>query len=219
MSETAPDADAPLPLVRRYFPELPDDVLERLQKLAVCVVEWNAKLNLISRKDVANLEERHIVHSLAIEKVWKPERRARILDLGTGGGFPGLPLAILHPKNRFTLVDSVAKKARAVEDVVAALELKNVAVVNDRAENLRKKSFDYVLGRAVAPLPRFLEWALPLIQKRNAGAPANGAFYFKGTRYRDELAESPHQPADVWSLDDWFAGEFFEEKFLLHFPR
>lgn len=205
-----------LPLVRRGFPHLPEESLGRLQQLAGLVREWNARLNLISRKDIGNLEERHLLHSLAVAKVWQPDAGARVADLGTGGGFPGLPLAVLFPDCRFALVESIGKKARAVAQIAAELALCNVDVLHDRAENVSAR-FDYVLGRAVAVLPRFLDWALPLVEPGAAGTPANGAFYFKGTRYREELADDPRQPTRIWELSELFEGEFFREKFLLYF--
>lgn len=206
----------PLPLVRELLPELPDEILAQLGRLAALVRGWNERVNLVSRKDVEQLEEHHLVHSLTAARVLRPAAGARLVDLGTGGGFPGLPLAIVFPEAEFTLVDSIAKKARAVTDIAAALGLANVRVLTERAEKVRAR-FDFVLGRAVAPLPEFLRWAAPRVREGTAGAPANGVFYFKGTLWREELAGSPCQPTTVWPLHDFAPRPFFEGKFLLHF--
>jgi 16S rRNA (guanine527-N7)-methyltransferase len=220
--ESAPAAHTPtppdaLPLVREHIPGLAEAQLVQLGRLAVLVRNWNERVNLVSRKDVEHLEEHHILHSLLAVRLWRPASGGRIVDLGTGGGFPGLPLAIVHPECRFTLVDSIAKKGRAVADMAAALELANVRVLCLRAEAVRDR-FDFVFGRAVAPLPEFLRWAAPLVRPGAAGEPANGVFYFKGTLWREELAGATVQPASVWSLHDLAPRTFFEGKFLLHFP-
>lgn len=207
----------PLPLVARYFDDLPPVRIAALARLCDLVREWNARINLVSRKDVDHLEEHHVLHSLAAAKVWMPAAGATAIDLGSGGGFPGLPLAIVFPECRFTLVDFVGKKMRAVQAIVDALELENVCVVKERAEKLTER-FDYAFGRAVAVLPQFLDWALPLVRPGANGEPDNGAFYFKGSRYREELAGHPQQPARIWALDEIFEEEYFAEKFLLYFP-
>jgi 16S rRNA (guanine527-N7)-methyltransferase len=203
--------------VRAHVPGLGDAPLARLASLAALVRDWNERVNLVSRKDVEHLEEHHLLHSLLAARVWRPAPGARAVDLGTGGGFPGLPLAIVFPEVRFTLVDSIAKKARAVADMAAALELGNVRVLSVRAEAVRDR-FDYVLGRAVAPLPEFLRWAAPLLRPRAAGEPPNGILYFKGTLWREELAGARTQPGMVWPLHRLVPRPYFEEKFLLHFP-
>jgi 16S rRNA (guanine527-N7)-methyltransferase len=215
MSDASPPD--PLPLVRAFLPELASDKLVQLGRLAALVREWNERVNLVSRRDVENLEEHHLLHSLMLAKVFRPAVKARVADLGTGGGFPGLPLAILHPGVSFTLVDSIAKKGRAVADIATALGLRNVRVETTRAEDLRSK-FDFVLGRAVAALPEFLRWAAPLLIPGRRGSPANGVLYFKGTLWREELAGSCCQPAQVWALSDLSPRPYFAEKFLLHFP-
>jgi len=207
----------PLPIVARYFDDLPRERIAALSRLCDLVRDWNARINLISRKDIAHLEEHHLLHSLAAAKVWKPAAGSTAVDLGSGGGFPGLPLAIVFPECRFTLVDFVGKKMKAVQEIVDELSLENVRIVRDRAENLTDR-FDYVIGRAVAVLPQFLDWALPLVRPGTNGEPGNGVFYFKGSRYRDELAGDPRQPTQVWPLHELFAEDYFAEKFLLYFP-
>lgn len=206
-----------LPLVRAYFPELPEETVVRLGQLGALVRSWNERLNLISRKDAENLEERHLLHSLLMTKVLRPAKGAKFADIGTGGGFPGLALAIVYPECEFTLVDSVVKKIKAVEAMTEELGLTNVRGLPVRVESIKEK-FDFVTGRAVAALPRFLDWTGPLLRRGAQGSPANGVLYFKGTLWREELAEGKVQPASVWPLDKWVPREFFQEKFLLHFP-
>ncbi|KXU34053.1 hypothetical protein AXK11_08955 [Cephaloticoccus primus] len=213
-----------LPLVREFFPELAAaGVVGQLGRLGASVQQWNARLNLISRKDAEHIEEHHILHALTLTKVLRPGAGASFADLGTGGGFPGLVLAICYPQCRFTLVDSVGKKIAAVQEIARELGLENVIGRAQRAETLREK-FDYVTGRAVTALPKFLGWAQPLLKlarapTASAGEPPNtGVYYFKGTLWREELAGSPQQPASVWPLEAWVPRPFFAEKFLLHFP-
>ena len=208
---------AELTTVHRYFPELGDKQLQRLAHLHALVREWNDRVNLISRRDIENLEEHHLLHSLAIARVLQPTVGARFADIGTGGGFPGLPLALLFPNCQLTLIDSIAKKGRAVEAMAEELELPNVRVITRRAENIRGR-YDFVLGRAVTALPTFLGWAAPLLAKGNASSIANGVLYFKGTLYREELAGSKTRPETVWPLNAFFPRPYFEDKFLLHFP-
>ncbi len=205
-----------LPLVREYFPELPEETLVRLGRLGALVRAWNERLNLISRKDAENIEERHLLHSLTMTKVLKPAAGAAFADIGTGGGFPGLALAVVYPECEFTLIDSVAKKIGAVEAMAKELGLTNVRGLPVRVESVKEK-FDYVTGRAVTALPRFLGWARPLLKPGGQGSPKNGVLYFKGTLWKEELAGKPTQPASVWPLDEWVNREFFAEKFLLHF--
>lgn len=211
--ELVPDE---LPLVQQFFPALSPQQMARLGRLTSFVRAWNDRVNLVSRRDVAHLELHHVLHSLAIARVWKAAPGATVVDIGTGGGFPGLPLAIVYPDCHFTLVDSIAKKTRAVKTIAAALGLTNVRVLTGRAENLPGK-FDYALGRAVTALPSFLSYVAPLLGSGAAGEPPNGVFYFKGTLYESELAETPHQPTQVWPLQLFFDDPYFAGKFLLHF--
>lgn len=213
---TLPEPD-PLPLVREHFATLTAEQLARLGQLTALIRAQNERVNLISRKDVEHIEEHHLLHCLTATRVLKLAAGARVADVGTGGGFPGLPLAVVYPHARFTLVDSVAKKGRAVYEVAEALGLDNVHVITERAEKLRER-FDYVLGRAVAALPEFVGWTAGLLQPGRKGEPANGILYFKGTMWRDELAPHTLRPGSVWALHDFINRPYFEEKFLLHFP-
>lgn len=214
-----PDLPAPdsLPTVAAAFPEFSAECLERLGRLTALVRDWNARVNLVSRKDVEHLEVHHLLHSLLAIRHWQPAAGADVADLGTGGGFPGLPLAVVYPQCRFTLVDSIGKKGRTVRSIAAALGLENVRVEICRAEQLRGR-FDYVFGRAVTALPRFLGWAAPLLRAKGGGETPNGVLYFKGTRWRDELAGTGIEPATIWDLHALCPDPFFAEKFLLHFP-
>ncbi len=207
----------PIALIRAHFPSLDEGRLARLERLAALVRDWNTRVNLVSRQDIAHLEEHHLLHSLAAARVLQPAPGTTLADLGTGGGFPGLPLAIVYPDNHFTLVDSIAKKARAVARMASDLGLSNVRVINARAELVRDQ-FDYVLGRSVAPLPRFLTWAAPRLRPGKAGVPASGVLYFKGTLWREELAGHPWQPSAIWEIAAMFPNRpFFAGKYLLHF--
>lgn len=207
----------PLPLVRQHFAELSAEQLAQLGRLTALVRAQNERVNLVSRKDVEHLEEHHLLHCLTLTRVLKLAAGARVADVGTGGGFPGLPLAVLYPQARFTLVDSVAKKGRAVFEVAEALGLENVHVITERAEKLRER-FDYILGRAVASLPEFIGWTAGLLHPGRKGEPANGILYFKGTLWKEELAAHALRPGSVWDLHEFVPRPYFEEKFLLHFP-
>ncbi|MCB1104616.1 MAG: 16S rRNA (guanine(527)-N(7))-methyltransferase RsmG [Opitutaceae bacterium] len=205
-----------LPLVREYFPEMTEETVVQLGRLGACVRSWNERINLISRKDADHIEEHHLLHALTMTKVLRPAPGATFADLGTGGGFPGLALAIVYPQCRFTLVDSVGKKITAVTAMADELGLRNVRGLAVRAETIHEK-FDYVTGRAVTALSAFLGWARPLLRPGTQGQPDNGVLYFKGTLWREELAGGTVQPASVWPLDAWINRPFFAEKFLLHF--
>jgi len=213
---TLPEPD-PLPLVREHFPALTAEQLAQLGRLTALIRAQNERVNLISRKDVEHIEEHHLLHCLSATRVLRLAAGARVIDVGTGGGFPGLPLAILYPHAKFTLVDSVAKKGRAVFEVAEALGLENVHVVTERVEKLRER-FDYVLGRAVASLPEFVGWTAGLLHPGKKGELANGILYFKGTLWKEELAPHALRPAMIWDLHDFVPRPYFEEKFLLHFP-
>jgi len=177
---------------------------------------WNERINLISRKDIDKLEERHVLHSLAIAKVIQFKARTTILDVGTGGGFPGIPLAIMFPEANFLLVDSIGKKIMVVNEVVKALGLKNVKAMQIRAEDVDAK-FDFVVSRAVTKMPVFLQWVKRKIRKKNFNSLNNGILYLKGGDVEEELNSLQARYA-VYDLDINFPIEFFYTKKLIYIP-
>ncbi len=182
--------------------------------------EWNTKINVISRQDIDNLEERHILHSLAIAKFIKFKSGSAILDLGTGGGFPGIPLAILFPEVSFTLVDSIGKKIKVVQEVAQAVQLTNVQAIHSRAENLNKKiQFDFVISRAVAPLTNLMDWSFQLMKKKQQHAYPNGLLALKGGDLRAEIQALPGKGkgyTEVIPIRKYFDLPFFEEKCVIY---
>lgn len=202
-------------LLKTCFPDLSDETLAKLREYAALLRDWNGKINLISRKDVENFEAHHLLHALAPLKVLQFADGARVLDVGTGGGLPGIPLAICFPKAQFFLLDSIEKKVKALRDMVEKLGLKNVQVVHKRAEELESK-FDFILGRAVAPLPDFVGWIGKNLRTGAQGGLSCGILYFKGTLYREELAALSIEPLKVWDLREVLGEEYYADKFLVH---
>lgn len=188
---------------------------EAFRRWAKEFLSWNEKINLISRKDVDNLATRHWNHSISINRCLTFPAGAKVLDVGTGGGLPGIPLAMTNPQVQFTLLDSIGKKINAVQAMVDSLELRNVRAVKGRAEE-QKGSYDFILGRAVTALPRFLSWVMPLLKKGSLGEVPRGVLYLKGTLYEEELRSVRITPWKVYSLDTLQADDYFAEKFLLH---
>ncbi len=187
-----------------------------LEAWAGLLREWNGKINLISRKDIDQLEERHLAHCLAVTRHLRLMPRARVLDVGTGGGLPGLPMAICYPHAHFTLVDSVGKKVRAVEDMVRRLNLKNVATHHARAESLRRE-FDFVTGRAVKNLPEFLAWIRGNVRHGQRNSLVNGVLYWKGGALEPDLREAGLQPRHRFDLGNELGDPYFRDKYILHF--
>ncbi len=199
----------------KYFPNLSDTQIEQFQKLGEVYPEWNAKINVISRKDIDELYTKHVLHSLAIAKIQSFEPGTFVLDVGTGGGFPGIPLAILFPETRFYLIDVIAKKIKVVQAVVDAIGLKNVKAEQMRAENV-KGDFDFIVSRAVTNMPDFVSWIKDKIKKQNKHELKNGILYLKGGDLTEELKDFPK--ATEYNISEFFDNEFFETKKVVHLP-
>ena len=198
-----------------FFPELPPEKLRQLERLETCFREWNTRINLVSRKDMDAFELHHLVHSLAITKWISFPPNSRILDVGTGGGLPGNPLAICFPEARFFLCESITKKARAVESMASELGLKNVHVVNKRAEKLESK-WNFILGRAVTSLPRFLVWIRGNLSRGQTSGLENGVFYWKGSLYKEELDAVGIVPHAVYPIEEMIPDPYFAGKYIIH---
>lgn len=197
-------------LIRAHFPTISDHQLALIKHYTELLLETNQTINLISRKDTEQVYTRHILHSLSIAKVndFAPEQR--VLDVGTGGGLPGIPLAILNPETEFYLVDSIGKKIKAVDLMVEELGLANVYVANERVENLKMK-FDFAVSRAVTALPKINGWLKGKIRKGHEATLPNGLIYIKGGDFQDELKEIG-KTYKTWDIQPWFKDEFFETK-------
>jgi 16S rRNA (guanine527-N7)-methyltransferase len=204
-------------LIRAYFPDLTDAQLLQLGKLPELYAEWNSQINVISRKDIQSLEERHILHSLAIARFIHFAPGTHILDIGTGGGFPGIPLAIYFPECHFTLCDSIAKKMKVVDGIVEALNLTNVQTHVGRVEKIEGK-FDFIVSRAVAPLPELLNWTYNKIRKEQRNAMRNGWICLKGGDLVEE-ASNTGKDFQILPVQTWFREEFFETKRIVHVKR
>ncbi|RZJ67232.1 MAG: 16S rRNA (guanine(527)-N(7))-methyltransferase RsmG [Flavobacterium sp.] len=201
--------------ILRYFPQLTENQTEQFAKLQELYTDWNAKINVISRKDIDELYTRHVLHSLAIAKVQPFEPGSKILDVGTGGGFPGIPLAILHPESDFYLIDVIGKKIKVVQAVAEALGLKNVKAEQIRAENV-KGNFDFIVSRAVTNMPDFVSWVKNKIAKTQKHELANGILYLKGGDLSEELKD--YQKITLFEIPDFFDNEFFKTKKVVHLP-
>jgi 16S rRNA (guanine527-N7)-methyltransferase len=226
-------ATSKLELISKYFPDLSKKQSEQFVALDELYKEWNSKINVISRKDIDSLYEKHILHSLSIAAVFHINEESRVLDIGTGGGFPGIPLAIFFPEVSFHLIDSIGKKIRVVEEVASAVGLSNVTAQQIRAEELVNKKFDVVVSRAVAPLKELCTWSKPLLKKNTslpmAGArsavqpdsrqlpPASGLICLKGGDLNQEIRESASKPA-ITEIYKLFPLEFFHKKYILQIP-
>ena len=199
----------------KQFPDLTDNQILQFQKLEVLYQDWNAKINVISRKDIDELYTKHVLHSLAIAKIQAFEPGTYVLDVGTGGGFPGIPVAILFPETRFYLIDVILKKINVVKAVAESLALKNVKAEQMRAENV-KGDYDFIVSRAVTNMPDFVSWIKDKIKKQNKHALKNGILYLKGGDLTQELADFPK--ATEYNISEFFENEFFETKKVVHLP-
>ena len=202
-------------LILKYFPEITDEQKQQFEKLEKLYTEWNEKINVISRKDMDGLYEKHILHSLGIAKVMPFADGTKVLDVGTGGGFPGIPLAILFPEVSFTLIDSIGKKIKVVEAVSEGLGLKNVTAVHGRAEKLKEK-FHFVVSRAVTQMPEFLRWLTGKFEKEQFNEKHNGVLYLKGGDLAEELAGLR---CEIFQLKNYFEEEFFDTKKVVYLSK
>ena len=208
----------PWPTLKNWFPDLTEQTWQGLEQYCELLRNWNSKINLVSRKDMDRLETKHLAHCLTITKFLRLMPKTQVLDVGTGGGLPGIPMAICYPQAKFTLMDSIAKKVMVVEEMASKLGLANVSVRRGRVEELpKKKTYDFVLGRAVTALPVFFGWVRDKVAKGSRNSPANGILYLKGGDYRDELKSSGLTPAKIWNLDELLPEAELGEKYLIHF--
>jgi 16S rRNA (guanine527-N7)-methyltransferase len=201
--------------IKTYFPALSDKQQDQLVQLKPLYDLWNQQINVISRADMTHFYIRHVLHSLGIAKVLTFKPKSSVLDVGTGGGFPGIPLAIMFPETQFTLVDSVGKKIKVVHSVAEALSLGNVKAYHKRAEDV-SDTFDFVVSRAVTRMDRFVPWVQHKIKSKSTHALSNGILYLKGGDLSEEL--SPFPKAKIYDLDGHFKEDFFETKKVVHVP-
>jgi 16S rRNA (guanine527-N7)-methyltransferase len=201
-------------LILKYFPDLTPLQVKQFEQLQELYTFWNEQINVISRKDTENFYERHVLHSLGIAKVIQFSDDSKILDIGTGGGFPGIPLAILFPNVHFTLVDSIGKKIKVVNEVALALGLENVIGIHDRAENI-KGQFDFIISRAVTAMPSFLKWTKGKYAPTQNNDLKNGVLYLKGGDLTEEF-QTVQQKYTLYDLENYFNESFFETKKVVH---
>lgn len=203
-----------LDALKKYFPDLTKDQIDKFDRLESLYGMWNSQINVISRKDTDNFYERHVIHSLAIAKIMSFKKGTRVLDIGTGGGFPGIPLAILFPECEFVLVDSIGKKIKVVNEVSTELGLTNVVGIHERAEKIEEK-FDFVVSRAVTAMPAFLNWTKGKFLKENKNDLKNGILYLKGGDLAEEM-KTVKKAIQYFDISEFFEGEFFETKKVVY---
>ncbi|MDG2370507.1 MAG: 16S rRNA (guanine(527)-N(7))-methyltransferase RsmG [Flavobacteriales bacterium] len=205
-------------LIEKYFPELGENKKAQLKELKDIYTFWNNQINVISRKDIAEFYERHVLHSLSIAKIISFKKKSSILDIGTGGGFPGIPLSILFPETKFTLVDSIGKKIKVVKAVSDELNLKNVSAIKERGENINGQ-FDFIISRAVTRLDKFIPWTHGKILEENKNSLKNGIIYLKGGNINQEIIDARlNENPTVFPISEIFHEDFFETKLILHIP-
>lgn len=206
-------------IIRKYFDDFTTKQQQQFGKLGALYKEWNEKINVISRKDIDALYEKHVLHSLAIAAVCNFNDGAKVIDIGTGGGFPGIPLAIFFPEVEFLLVDSIGKKIKVVDAVAEAIGLENVQAMHSRAEGVKRNDFDFAVSRAVAPLSDLWKWVSDkLVRGQQSEELANGLICLKGGDLTKEIKQSGLR-AQAWSVYDIFQEPFFEEKVVVYVPR
>lgn len=203
-------------LIFNYFPNLTQQQQNQFIALEALYQDWNLKINVVSRKDIEELYLRHVLHSLAIAKFISFNSGAQVLDVGTGGGFPGIPLAILFPETQFTLVDAIGKKIKVVQEVVDGLGLENVRAIHQRVEE-DNNQYDFVVSRAVAAMPTFMRWIKGRIKKVSEHSIKNGVLYLKGGDLGEELQD--YRTVQIYSLMDYYKEDFFETKKLVYMPQ
>jgi 16S rRNA (guanine527-N7)-methyltransferase len=201
--------------ILKQFPNLTEIQIKQFKNLQSLYEDWNSKINVISRKDIDELYSRHVLHSLGIAKIITFTGRSKIMDVGTGGGFPGIPLAILFQESDFYLIDIIAKKIKVVNEVASALGLTNVKAEQMRAENV-KQEFDFIVSRAVTNMPDFVSWVKDKVRKSNKNDLSNGILYLKGGDLTEELKGIPK--ATEYNLSDFFKEDFFETKKVVYLP-
>ncbi len=201
-------------ILTKYFPDLTDQQMDQFGRLGALYEEWNSQINVISRKDIEQLYERHVLHSLAIAKVIRFKPNTTVLDVGTGGGFPGIPLSIFFPETSFMLIDSIGKKIKVVNEVASSLNLRNVIAEHIRVEDVKQK-FDFVVSRAVTAFPGFLTMVQNKIASKSNNDLPNGILYLKGGDFEEEIKPFKKQ-IQVYELQSFFQEEFFETKRLIH---
>ncbi|MBK6384731.1 MAG: 16S rRNA (guanine(527)-N(7))-methyltransferase RsmG [Chitinophagaceae bacterium] len=205
-------------IILKYFSDFTPEQLRQLELLAPLYKEWNEKINVISRKDIDSLYEKHVLHSLSVAATFEFAAGMEIIDLGTGGGFPGIPLAIFYPEVQFHLVDSIAKKLKVVEAVAEGIGLKNVTTQHSRIEDIKNRKFDFVVSRAVAPLKDLWRWSRPLLKIKTTTEFSPGLICLKGGDLAAEIQESGVRPK-IMDINSIFPEEFFKEKYLLYITR
>lgn len=203
-------------IIFKYFEYLTAVQKEHFLKLDALYQDWNQKINVVSRKDIDELYIRHVLHSLGIAKIQEFNKDAQILDVGTGGGFPGIPLAILFPETNFTLVDAIGKKIKVVEEVIEGLGLTNITAYHSRVEDL-PGTFDFIVSRAVAAMPTFVHWTKGKIKKDSTHERKNGILYLKGGDLLEELKD--YRNAQIFDLPEYFEEDFFETKKVVYLPQ
>lgn len=204
-------------ILEKYFTGFTNQQLKQFEGLQDLYAYWNEKINVISRKDMDNFYLHHVLHSLAIAAKFNFEKNTQVMDLGAGGGFPGLPLAIYFPDVSFHLVDSINKKLKVVNEISSSIGLKNLTTEHTRVEDIRDRKFDVVVSRAVAPLKQLWQWSRPLLRKHSDDSNANGLICLKGGDLTEEIHESGCKPF-VWEIDKIFAEDYFKEKYILYQP-